>query len=73
MHSNQLLWFVVNKKIDLLENLVARVDTLIIGGGIIGLNIARTLVRAHGGDVTAESAGPRLGSTFEISLPKYVG
>ncbi|MDX2344479.1 MAG: HAMP domain-containing sensor histidine kinase [Acidimicrobiia bacterium] len=39
----------------------------------IGLNIARTLVRAHGGDVTAESAGPGLGSTFEISLPKYVG
>jgi signal transduction histidine kinase len=39
----------------------------------IGLNIARTLVRAHEGDVTAASAGPGLGSTFEISLPRLAG
>lgn len=39
----------------------------------IGLNIARTLVRAHEGDVTAASAGPGHGSTFEISLPRLAG
>ena len=38
------------------------------GAGIgIGLNIARSLVRAHGGDITASSAST--GSTFEIRLP----
>jgi signal transduction histidine kinase len=38
------------------------------GSGIgIGLNIARTIVRAHGGDITARS--DNTGSTFEISVP----
>jgi histidine kinase len=36
----------------------------------IGLNIARTLVRAHGGDVRASSPGPARGSTFELLLPR---
>lgn len=35
----------------------------------IGLNIARTLIRAHGGDIRASSPGPEQGSTFEVSLP----
>ena len=35
----------------------------------IGLNIARTLVRDHHGDVVASSPGPGLGSTFTVRLP----
>ena len=41
------------------------------GTGIgIGLNIARTVVRAHGGDITASSNST--GSTFTIRLPRAV-
>lgn len=39
------------------------------GGSGIGLTIARAIVRAHGGDVTASSPGPGKGSTFTIELP----
>lgn len=40
------------------------------GAGIgIGLNIARTIVRAHGGEITALSAGIGTGATFRIRLP----
>ena len=35
----------------------------------IGLTIARSLARAHGGDVTASSPGPGHGATFRLSLP----
>ena len=35
----------------------------------IGLTIARSVARAHGGDVTARSAGPGQGSTFVVRLP----
>ena len=39
------------------------------GGLGIGLTLVRALVRQHGGEVTARSAGPGLGSTFEVRLP----
>ncbi len=39
------------------------------GGLGIGLSVVRGLVRHHGGDVTAESPGPGLGSTFTVRLP----
>jgi len=39
-------------------------------GGIgLGLALVRHLVEAHGGSVSVWSAGPKLGTTFEITLP----
>lgn len=35
----------------------------------LGLTIARSLARAHGGDVTASSAGTGLGATFRMTIP----
>jgi signal transduction histidine kinase len=39
------------------------------GGSGIGLTIARAIVLAHGGTLTASSPGPGEGATFEIRLP----
>lgn len=39
------------------------------GGSGIGLSIAREIMRAHGGDLTASSPGPGRGSRFEATLP----
>lgn len=39
------------------------------GGSGVGLTIARSIARAHGGDITAASAGPGRGSTFRLVLP----
>ncbi len=36
----------------------------------LGLSIVRELVHAHGGEVTAHSAGPSQGSTFTVKFPK---
>jgi signal transduction histidine kinase len=35
----------------------------------LGLTIARSLARAHGGDVIASSAGPGRGATFRVTVP----
>ncbi len=40
------------------------------GGSGIGLAIARGIARAHGGDITAESAGSGKGATFTLRLPQ---
>ena len=39
------------------------------GGAGIGLAIAKALVDAHGGQITAASDGPGTGTTFTITLP----
>jgi len=38
-------------------------------GSGLGLAIARSLVRAHGGDIAAESDGPGRGTTIRFTLP----
>ena len=38
-------------------------------GSGIGLTIARNIARAHGGEVTASSAGPGQGATFVLTIP----
>ncbi len=39
------------------------------GGLGIGLSLVRQIIELHGGQVTAQSAGPGMGSTFLVRLP----
>lgn len=53
-------------------DLFAQVDSSFerLHGGLgVGLNLVRTLVRMHGGEVSAESEGPGQGSAFTVRLP----
>ncbi len=47
-----------------------RVDPNLPGGTGVGLTVARSLVRRHGGEVVAHSDGPGTGSRFVVSLPR---
>ena len=35
----------------------------------IGLTIARSIARTHGGDIIARSTGPGRGATFRLTIP----
>jgi signal transduction histidine kinase/ActR/RegA family two-component response regulator len=43
------------------------------GGLGLGLAIARSMARLHGGDVVGSSGGRRMGSTFALTLPLATG
>ena len=45
-----------------------RIAVRIKGTGI-GLFLVRAIARQHGGDVSAESPGPNLGTTITLTLP----
>jgi signal transduction histidine kinase len=52
---------------DVIFDRFTRLDAETAGTGL-GLNIARTITRLHGGDLTATSDGPGSGSTFTFAL-----
>ncbi len=58
-----------SEQLELIFERFYRADRSATGGSGIGVTIARTLARRHGGDVTASSAGIGQGAEFIISLP----
>lgn len=57
------------EQIDLVFDRFYRADRSTTRGTGIGLTIARSLARLHGGDVTASSPGLDRGSTFAVTVP----
>jgi signal transduction histidine kinase len=55
---------------DIADTLFAPFVTTKAGGMGMGLSICKSVVEAHGGELTATPATPR-GTTFQISLPGY--
>lgn len=49
-------------------NDISKINT---GGSGLGLYVAREIVKAHGGEVWAESKGEGTGSTFYVKLPEF--
>lgn len=41
-------------------------------GSGLGLTIARSIARAHGGDITVASPGPGAGSSFTVVIPRHM-
>lgn len=70
---------VVDNGIGMAADVLPAVFGLFVQGGItadeqrgglgVGLTLVKRLVEAHGGTVSADSAGPGLGSHFTVSLP----
>lgn len=58
-----------NEQLELVFERFYRADRSATGGTGIGLTIARTLARRHGGDLTATSDGPGRGAEFTLALP----
>lgn len=50
-----------------------RVDEQLSDGTGVGLAISKLLVEAHGGTITATSAGPSHGTSIRIELPSHSG
>jgi hypothetical protein len=50
---------------------VGRTDDLSKDGLGVGLSLCRQIAFLHGGQVSARSAGPGLGSVFTIALPSH--
>jgi histidine kinase len=59
-------------QVDMVFERFYRADRSAAGGTGIGLTIARSLARLHGGDVTASSNGLGRGSTFVLTVPADV-
>ncbi len=57
------------EQLELIFERFYRADRSATGGSGIGLTIARTLARRHGGDLTATSDGIARGSEFTLTLP----
>ena len=82
-HNGQVLVTIADKGIGISPEALPRIFDLFVqedhalrlhrGGLGIGLSVVRDLVEAHGGQVTATSAGKGCGSQFVVSLPLLVG
>lgn len=80
--GDEVVLTVVDEGVGMSTDLLPRVFDLFVqstqsidrsrGGLGLGLTIVSRLVELHGGSVSAQSAGPGEGSTFEVRLPSAV-